>query len=80
VVLDGWQLAAIVLSADLLLNLPNGIAQGLSAALITQQTTWQWVPFDCLLGPNTGASGAAVQSLLVMLLPCKHAATSTACT
>lgn len=72
VVLDAWQLVAVVLSADLLLNLPDSNARGLSGLIITQHTIWQWVPFDCLMGHYSTASGAAVQTLLAVALPCEE--------
>lgn len=70
-VLDGAQIAAVVLGQDLLLLTPDWVAAGLSAVLITQANTWQWVPFECLLPAGSAASGAAVQTVLVMLLPCE---------
>jgi len=49
VVLDTAQLVAVILSQDLLWKLPDWAAAGLSGVIITQATSWQWVPFDCLL-------------------------------
>jgi hypothetical protein len=69
VMLDTAQLAAVLLSLDLALLLPDWAAAGVSAVLMTQATTWQWVAFECLVPGSSGASGAVLQSVLVMLLP-----------
>lgn len=69
VVLDCGQVAALVLAQDLTWLLPGWAVTGMSAALVTQSNTWQWVPFDCLLPVSSPSSGAAVQSLLIMVLP-----------
>jgi hypothetical protein len=71
VMLDTAQLAAVLLSLDLALLLPDWAAAGASAILMSQATTWQWVPFECLLPSGSAASGAVLQSALVMLLPGK---------
>jgi hypothetical protein len=70
--LDTAQLAAVLLSLDLALLLPDWAAAGVSAVLMTQATTWQWVPFECVLPGSSAASGAVFQSVLVMLLPGEH--------
>eukprot|EP00775_Hariotina_reticulata_P007554 gene7554-7763_t len=69
VVLDTAQVAAVILSQDLLWLLPDWTAAGLSGVVITQATTWQWMPFDCLLPGWAAVSGAVLQMMLVMLLP-----------
>lgn len=71
VVLDTAQVAAVILSQDLLWHLPDWAAAGLSGLIITQATSWQWVPVDCLLPAGSHASGAVVQVMLVLLLPCE---------
>jgi hypothetical protein len=71
VVLDTAQVAAVILSQDLLWQLPDWTAAGLSGLIITQATSWQWVPFDCLLPGMSQASGAVVQVMMVLLLPCE---------
>jgi hypothetical protein len=71
-VLDAAQLAAVLLSLDLATLLPDWAAAGLSAVLMTQATTWQWVPFECLVPGSSAASGAVLQAILVMLLPGEH--------
>jgi len=69
VVLDNTQIAAVILSQDLMWHLPDWAVHALSGMLMTQASTWQWVPFDCLLPDSSAASAAAVQAVLVMLLP-----------
>jgi hypothetical protein len=69
VVLDNTQIAAVILSQDLMWHLPDWAVHALSGMLMTQASTWQWVPFDCLLPGCSAVSAAAVQAVLVMLLP-----------
>jgi hypothetical protein len=69
--LDTAQLAVLLLSLDLVLLLPEWAVTGTSAVLMSQATSWQWVPFECLLPGESAASGAVLQSILVMLLPGK---------
>jgi hypothetical protein len=69
VLLDFAQIAAVILSQDLMWLLPDWVAAGLSALLMTQANTWQWVAFECLLPSYSPASGAVFQAILVMLLP-----------
>jgi hypothetical protein len=69
VILDASQLAAVLLSLDMLLMLPDWAARGFSAAIMTQATTWQWVPFDCLMPGTVRASGAVAQTYVALLLP-----------
>jgi hypothetical protein len=45
------------------------VIHGLLAVLFTQASTWQWVAFKCLIPGYSAASGAVLQSILVMLLP-----------
>jgi len=61
----------VILSQDLLWQLPDWTAAGLSGLIITQATSWQWVPFDCLLPGMSQASGAVVQVMMVLVLPCE---------
>jgi hypothetical protein len=73
VVLDCAQIAALLLSLDLLLLLPDWAARGMAFALITQMQTWEWIAFECLLPAGSAASAAVVQTILILLLPSKHA-------
>jgi hypothetical protein len=72
VLLDGAQIAALILTQDLMFRVPAWVAVGLSSVLLTQASTWQWVAFDCLLLSSSKASGTAVQAMVVMLLPGKR--------
>jgi hypothetical protein len=80
-VLDGAQIAALLLSLDLVLLLPDWAAHGMAFALITQMQTWQWMAFECLLPAGSAASAAVVQTILVLLLPGEllHTALGPAC-
>ena len=69
VMLDTSQLAAVLLSLDLALLLPGWAAAGVSALIMSQATTWQWVAFECLIPGSSALSGAVLQLVLVMLLP-----------
>lgn len=70
--LDGAQVAAVLLSLDLMYHIPNWAATTLSALLLTQANTWQYVPFECLIPGSSAASAAVVQTVLVTLLPRKQ--------
>jgi hypothetical protein len=74
VLLDGAQIAALILTQDLMFRVPAWTAVGLSAVLLTQSSTWQWVAFECLLPGSSKASGIAVQAMIVMLMPGKRSA------
>lgn len=69
VILDAAQIAAVLLSLDLVYFLPDWTVTGMSAVLITQATTWQWMAVDCLLPGHSAASGAVLEAVLVLLLP-----------
>ncbi|WIA13549.1 hypothetical protein OEZ85_007118 [Tetradesmus obliquus] len=74
VLLDGAQIAALILTQDLMFRVPAWAAVGLSAVLLTQHSTWQWVAFECLLPGSSKASGVAVQAMVVMMLPVLYTA------
>jgi hypothetical protein len=40
-----------------------------AAAAAVHAIIWQWVAFECLIPGHSAASGAVLQSVLVMLLP-----------
>ncbi|KAF6262549.1 hypothetical protein COO60DRAFT_1624944, partial [Scenedesmus sp. NREL 46B-D3] len=69
VVLDGAQIAAVLLSLDLLFLVPDWAAKGLAGAVLTQAHTWQYVPFECLISGRSESSAALAQTVLVALLP-----------
>ncbi|WIA09253.1 hypothetical protein OEZ85_008661 [Tetradesmus obliquus] len=69
VLLDAAQVAAVLLSLDLVLLVPDWAAQGLAGVLLTQAHTWQYVPFECLIPGGSQASAAVAQTVAVMLLP-----------
>eukprot|EP00775_Hariotina_reticulata_P004279 gene4279-4533_t len=79
VVMDSAQIAEVVLSQNLLLGIPDAAAAGLSAVIVTQVNTWQWVPFECLFGQDSSVAGAAVQSVVVMLLPGEALSAAAGC-
>jgi hypothetical protein len=69
VVLDGAQIAAVLLSMDLMFLAPDWAAKALTGVLLTQAHTWQYVPFECLIPGRSESSAAVAQVVLVMLLP-----------
>ncbi len=69
--LDAGQIAAVLTSLDLLYVLPDWAATSLSAVLVTQANTWQWVSHDCLLPGSSDVSGAVLQLVMAILLPGK---------